>query len=106
MESAGLPPLPTICRKRSAVRSPSPEFEEDKDDGFDNLKRTKTDGELEALGVTPLRESWPFDVADVLKLARNATPSSLASAGHLEVGKGLFVLCIVGEMILHYESLA
>lgn len=94
-------------RKRSAStpyprETPSPGDESVESIGV-SLKRTKTDNELDALGIIPQDEAWHFDVASVI-----ASPPEPQAHTHLKSyspSKSLFVLCVVGGLELHYQLL-
>ncbi|KAF1971476.1 hypothetical protein BU23DRAFT_183200 [Bimuria novae-zelandiae CBS 107.79] len=77
--------------------------------GNDALKRSRTQSELEELGVVTPEDAWTVDVASIL--ASNTLPSPPGSSlrPHNNVDKydarSIIVLCVQGNVRLHYDLL-
>ncbi|EKG14790.1 hypothetical protein MPH_08065 [Macrophomina phaseolina MS6] len=72
--------------------------------GTEELKRTRTTGELDALGVIPSSEAWQLQgvTTDLL------TAADAASAGGLRSyvsGRSLVVLCVLEHVDVQYHLL-
>lgn len=118
---------PTISRKRSRIavdsddetqqhrlklKEPSPALSTTSD----TLKRTRTQCDLEELGIVDPEAAWAFDIDALLASHRIAaptttTPSSTAPPtahdnwARYKKGESSFILCVQGNMQLHYELL-
>jgi len=81
----------------------------DNDNDGDGLKRSRTEGELESLAMVSPQDAWVIDVASIL--ASNTLPSP--PAGHMQphsnaarqTSKSITVLCVQGNVQLHYDLL-
>ncbi|EOD45703.1 uba3-binding protein but1 o42666 [Neofusicoccum parvum] len=68
----------------------------------DDLKRTRTTGELDALGVIPTGEAWQLQgIATDLLTAADSTNG----LNHYVAGRSLIVLCVLEHMDVHYRLL-
>ena len=125
MVMVDLPPPPAwtmsvaLSRKRSRLavgdddegevqqrREPSPALSS----FSDTLKRSKTQCELEELDIIDADEAWTVDVDAILASKRVARPlhSTLEAhdnLGRYQRGESLVVLCVQGNVQVHYELL-
>ncbi|KAL5376487.1 hypothetical protein PMIN06_007133 [Paraphaeosphaeria minitans] len=104
-----------ISRKRSrlALDEGDNDDNDNADDALstagDTLKRSRTQGELEELAVMPPDEAWNVDVAGILASNTLAAPPGSRLRPHSNADRHLsgsiFVLCIQGNVQLHYDLL-
>lgn len=76
----------------------------------DTLKRSKTQCELEELDIIPVDEAWTVDVDAILASKRVARPACARlethdNLGRYQRGESLVVLCVQGNVQVHYELL-
>lgn len=95
-----------LNRKRSASTPEPPDSSRYSPSLGESLKRTKTDSELDALGVIPSSEAWCIDLSAILcsptvpKAPQgHHNPASSTSA------KSIFLFCVQGDYELHYNLL-
>ena len=76
----------------------------------DTLKRTKTQSELDELDIISPEEAWSVDIEGIL--ASNTLSASPASglqahsnASNFRRDKSIIVLCVQGNLHLHYDLL-
>jgi hypothetical protein len=87
-------------------REPSPALQT-----FDDaLKRSKTQCELDALDIINPKDAWSVDVDAILASNTLATPINSGLNAHNNHanygrGEGLIVLCVQGNVQVHYELL-
>ncbi|KAF2647484.1 hypothetical protein K491DRAFT_772478 [Lophiostoma macrostomum CBS 122681] len=105
-----------LSRKRSRITLESDdEVEERREQNaplspMDALKRTRTRGELDEVVVVPPDDAWAVDVEGIL--ASPTLPCSTAAqmkphnnVDRFENGESILVLCVQGNMHLHYDLL-
>lgn len=102
-----------VNRKRSRLTYDSDdEGEQQRDEeaeaGLADLKKTKTQSELDEIGIVAPEEAWAVDMDGIL------TSPMLPKSGHLRPhnntsryvkGSSIIVLCVQGNMHLHYDLL-
>jgi hypothetical protein len=72
----------------------------------DTLKRSKTQCELDALDIIDVAEAWTIDVDAILASKRVARPPNAHDNwGRFQKGDSIVVLCVQGNVQVHYESL-
>lgn len=76
----------------------------------DSLKRTRTQSELEELKVISPEHAWLVDVEGILGSNTLSTPHGSHLQAHDNVsnyakGTSILVLCVQGNMQLHYDLL-
>lgn len=76
----------------------------------DTLKRSRTQCELEELDIINANEAWTVDVDAILASTRVARPSHSELDAHdnwarYQKGESLVVLCVQGNVQVHYELL-
>lgn len=76
----------------------------------DTLKRTKTQSELEELDIISAEDAWTVDVESIIKSSTLEAPqgSNLRphnNVGNFRPGESIFVLCVQGNVRLHYNIL-
>jgi hypothetical protein len=76
----------------------------------DTLKRSRTQCELEELDIIGVDEAWSVDVDAILASTRIATPPGRALDAHdnwqrYQRGESILVLCVQGNVHVHYELL-
>ncbi|KAF2263636.1 hypothetical protein CC78DRAFT_269650 [Lojkania enalia] len=86
---------------RSPLRSPSP---------GDTLKRTKTQEELDEVGIVAPEDAWVVDVASILASPTLHAPNGGTLQAHNNLSSyskdsSLVVLCVQGNLRLHYDLL-
>ncbi|KAF2090514.1 hypothetical protein K490DRAFT_61832 [Saccharata proteae CBS 121410] len=67
------------------------------------LKRTRTESELDALGVIPVSQAWPVEMGDWIQSA-SVWNDGRGLRDHV-AGRSLFILCVVEHMSLQYRLL-
>ncbi|KAL5121987.1 hypothetical protein ACEQ8H_000203 [Pleosporales sp. CAS-2024a] len=84
---------------RHARRDPSPALS-------DGLKRTRTQCELEDLAMVPASEAWSVDMDALLASRRGVHEARQRdNAARYVRGESLVVLCVQGNVQVHYELL-
>lgn len=86
-------------QREEAARSPSPLTE---------LKRSKTQCELEEIAMVAPEDAWPVDVEGILSSPTIASCSNLQphnNASRYVAGASILVLCVQGNLHLHYDLL-
>ncbi|KAI8935749.1 hypothetical protein NX059_007269 [Plenodomus lindquistii] len=91
---------------RSQLKSPSPA----PSSLSDTLKRTRTQCDLDELAIADPATAWPFDTTALLSSKRLAAPPGSNLPAHdnwarYRQAESLFVLCVKGNMQLHFELL-
>lgn len=76
----------------------------------DTLKKTKTQSDLDDLGIIPAEEAWSVDVDDILASRTLATRPGSSLQTHDKTGRykpreSIVVLCVQGNVQLHYDLL-
>lgn len=76
----------------------------------DTLKRSKTQCELDELGIISPEEAWNVDMDAILASNTIATPMTARFEAHdnwyrYKKGESLFVLCVQGNVHVHYDLL-
>jgi hypothetical protein len=76
----------------------------------DALKRSKTQCELDALDIVSPKDAWSVDVGAILASSTLATPTGSELEAHnnhanYRRGESLIVLCVQGNVQVHYELL-
>ncbi|KAK0650057.1 hypothetical protein DIS24_g7179 [Lasiodiplodia hormozganensis] len=105
-------------RSRSMIFEEEKEYEEhwggrtdgrasdspDESSGLEDLKRTRTTSDLDALGVVPASEAWQLQsvATDLLTSADAAVPNALK---HYVAGRSPIVLCVLEHVDIHYQLL-
>ena len=107
-----------LTRKRSRVDLDLDD--DDDDDGrqpapaspafSDTLKRTKTLSELDELSIASPEAAWSIDVSGILSSPTFASipDGSLQTHNHLSnraAGPSIVILCVQGNLHLHYDLL-
>lgn len=102
----------TRPRKRSASTPEPEEYDRGSpsDPFSEQLKRTKTDDELDAVDIIPIAEAWPVDIASILSSPTLMKPIETGlqahnNFGNYREGSSVFVLCVQGDYQLHYDLL-
>lgn len=103
-----------LSRKRSRItldddddevqqrREPSPALSF----ASDTLKRSRTQCELEELDIIGVDEAWSVDVDAILASKRVARqPNAHDNWGRFRRGDSIIVLCVQGNVQIHYELL-
>lgn len=77
-----------------------------------SLKRNKTQGELEELDIVPADEAWAIDIESILASPRVNTftcggqaRESHSNLGRYVKGGSIVVLCVQGNVQVHYDLL-
>jgi hypothetical protein len=88
-------------------REPSPALSTFSDN---TLKRSRTQCELEELDIIGVDEAWSVDVDAILASTRVATPMGRTLDAHdnwqrYRKGESILVLCVQGNVHVHYELL-
>lgn len=102
-----------INRKRSRI-----DLDDDADEPLpspslsatsDSLKRSRTQGELEELDIVSPADAWTVDVAGILASNTLTSPPGSSLRPHNNVAKytaqSIIVLCVQGNVQLHYDLL-
>jgi hypothetical protein len=76
----------------------------------DSLKKTKTQCDFEELDIIPPEHAWIVDVEGILASSTLATPPGSELQAHDNVGRykreeSIIVLCVQGNLQLHYDLL-
>lgn len=76
----------------------------------DTLKRTRTQCELDELSIVSPEEAWTVDVDAIIASPRLAAPVDSTLEHHdnwarYQKGESLIVLCVQGNLQIHYELL-
>lgn len=76
----------------------------------DTLKRSRTQCELEELDIIGVDEAWTVDLDAILASKRIAKPAHMRLEAHdnwsrYQKGESLVVLCVQGNVQVHYELL-
>lgn len=108
-----------LCRKRSRLDIES----DDEDIGhganiqsnptaaapFGDLKRSKTQSELDELSIIPASGAWTIDVDSLLSSPTLATSSEKRvphnNGSRYVRGESIIILCVQGGLHLHYDLL-
>ncbi|KAF2810045.1 uncharacterized protein BDZ99DRAFT_508628 [Mytilinidion resinicola] len=101
----------TKSRKRAASSVPdASSLETHTPRPLDQLKRTRTEDELDAIDIIPAAKAWPVGIANILSspVLRKPLGSHLQPhdnfENHIE-GGSIFVVCVQGVCQLHYDLL-
>jgi len=98
-------------RKRAASTAPdTSSLEPTTHHAGDQLKRTRTEDELDPIDLFPAAKAWPIDIAGILSspMLRKPLDSNLVphdNFGNHTVGKSIYVICVQGACQLHYDLL-
>jgi hypothetical protein len=76
----------------------------------DTLKKTRTQSDLDDLEIVRPEDAWSVDVASILASHTLATPLGSSLQAHNNVGnydgdESIIVLCVQGNVQLHYDLL-
>jgi hypothetical protein len=105
-----------LSRKRSRITLDSDDEEEGRREEdaplspMDALKRTRTQGELDEIVVVPPDDAWAVDVDGILG-SQTLPYSTIAklrphnNVDRFKKGESILVLCVQGNVQLHYDLL-
>ena len=106
----------TLTRKRSRLDLELDDGTDDRQSApaspafSDTLKRTKTLSELDELSIASPEAAWSIDVSSILLSPTFASlpDGSLQAHNHISnraVGPSIVILCVQGNLHLHYDLL-
>lgn len=109
--------VPLMSRKRSRLALDDDEDEQRTPEPSpalstfsDTLKKTKTQSDLDDLDIIPPEDAWTVDVEGILASRTLSSPPGSSLQPHDNVGRykredSIVVLCVQGNMQLHYDLL-